>query len=64
MMIPTADLVQKICTNSAQNYSVITEIVIKETLTLILRRSHTGTVGSTLLPATREQHNQNCTQSH
>ena len=33
-------------------------------LTLILRRSRTGTVCSTLLPATREQHDQNCTQSH
>jgi len=36
----------------------------KSILTLILRRSRTGTVGSTLLPATREQHDQNCTQSH
>ena len=33
-------------------------------LTLILRRSRKGTVCSTLLPATREQHDQNCTQSH
>ena len=33
-------------------------------LTLILRRSRTERYGSTLLPATREQHDQNCTQSH
>ena len=47
----------------------------RDCLTLILPRSRTGTVwfytvpvreryGSTLLPATREQHDQNCTQSH
>ena len=33
-------------------------------LTLILRRSRRERYGSTLLPATREQHDQNCTQSH
>ena len=33
-------------------------------LTLILPRSRRERYGSTLLPATREQHDQNCTQSH
>ena len=33
-------------------------------LTLIIPRSRTERYGSTLLPATREQHDQNCTQSH
>ena len=33
-------------------------------LSLILRRSRTGTVWFYTLPATREQHDQNCTQSH
>ena len=33
-------------------------------LTLILRRPVRERYGSTLLPATREQHDQNCTQSH
>ena len=33
-------------------------------LTLILPRSRTGTVWFYTLPATREQHDQNCTQSH
>jgi len=33
-------------------------------LTLILQRSRTGTVWFYTLPATREQHDQNYTQSH
>ena len=33
-------------------------------ITLILPRSRTGRYGCTLLPATREHHGQNCTQSH
>ena len=33
-------------------------------LTLILRRSRRERYGSSLLPAKREQHDQNCTQSH
>ena len=40
------------------------ENVIPSILTLILRRFRTEWYGSTLLPATREQHDQNCTQSH
>ena len=38
--------------------------VLPPKLTPVLRRSRTGTVCFTLLPATREQHDQNCTQSH
>ena len=33
-------------------------------ISLILRRSHTGTVWFYTSTATREQHDQNCTQSH
>ena len=38
--------------------------VIKNTLTLSYRVPVRERYGSTLLPATREQHDQNCTQSH
>ena len=37
---------------------------LRTILTLILPRSRRERYGSTLLPATREQHDQNCTQSH
>ena len=51
------------------NYNVFLKYVINNTqnpvlLTFILPRSRRERYGSTLLPATREQHDQNCTQSH
>jgi len=45
-------------------YQVLNGRQVIAYITLILPRSRTGTVWSTLLPATRDQHDQNCTQSH